>query len=238
MQWHSTRNPVCPGCCAKPRSDKALGVVTRRKYTSYLRQQGARGNISVMKCRLFHLTATFSFLSLLILNANATSSVKPIRDFKEPTHESQWVAENDGVMGGVSTGHATIDSGHLHFAGKISLENNGGFAQIYSSTEDLDVSEYSAIRLRIKGDGRVYQFRLTTDERYRGSRIAYKSEFRSTANQWTEVSIPLSTFSPTYRGRALSGPPLDKTSIKRIGLLLSDGQPGAFSLLVDWIGLE
>lgn len=50
-------------------------------------------------------------------------------------------------MGGVSDGQAQIKEGHLHFTGVLSLENNGGFAQIYSPVEQSDLSEYAGIHL-------------------------------------------------------------------------------------------
>ncbi len=141
-------------------------------------------------------------------------------------------------MGGVSLGKAEINDGELHFSGVLSLENNGGFAQIYSQTEVSDFSSYFAVKLRVKGDGRTYQFRLATDARFRGSQIAYRSEFKTEAGEWIEVSIPFESFVPSFRGRLLQGPPMNLTSVQRVAFLLNDGNPGTFSLKVDWIGLE
>ena len=141
-------------------------------------------------------------------------------------------------MGGVSSGKAEINDGELHFSGVLSLENNGGFAQIYSQTEVSDFSSYSAVKVRVKGDGRTYQFRMATDARFRGSQIAYRAEFKTKAGEWIEVSIPFETFVPSFRGRLLQGPPMNLKSVQRIAFLLNDGNPGAFSLEVDWIGLE
>ncbi|MCH8475428.1 MAG: CIA30 family protein [Opitutales bacterium] len=169
---------------------------------------------------------------------DTTASMKILRNFTPSTETAPWRAQNDGVMGGVSTGQATIFEEQLLFSGKISLENYGGFAQIYSPVDEGDFFPYTNLRLRLQGDGRTYQFRLATDAEYRGGRIAYKSTFPTQAGQWMEVSIPLSTFTPSYRGRDLSGPALDLTAIERMGFLLADGQAGEFSLLVDWIGLE
>ncbi len=171
------------------------------------------------------------------LNAEL-SSMELIRTFDASSEEPGWTAQNDGVMGGVSSGKAEIDDGELHFSGVLSMENNGGFAQIYSQTEVSDFSNYSAVKLRVKGDGRTYQFRIATDARFRGSQIAYRAEFTTEAGEWIEVSIPFESFVPSFRGRLLSGPPMNLTSVQRIAFLLNDGIPGAFSLKVDWIGLE
>lgn len=191
--------------------------------------------------------ASHSFTLLLVVillssfglsHAESISPMKILRNFDPSSESAAWLPQNDGVMGGVSTGRAEIREGNLYFTGELSLENNGGFAQVYSKTEASDFSAYSGIRLRVKGDGRVYQFRLEGDARFRGSPIAYWSAFPTQAGQWIEVSLPFSSLMPTYRGQALSGPALDLSSIRQIAFLLADGTPGGFSLIVDWIGFE
>jgi NADH dehydrogenase [ubiquinone] 1 alpha subcomplex assembly factor 1 len=183
-------------------------------------------------------------LALSAISQARTTAPKPahnmeiLRNFNSPNEEPAWAAQNDGVMGGVSTGRASIVEAKLLFTGELSLENNGGFAQIYSPTSQSDFSAFSAIHLRVKGDGRSYQFRLATDDRFRRSRIAYRAEFETKKDQWSEVSIPLDSFRPSHHGRQLSGPPLDLKSIRRIAFLLGDGVAGPFALEVDWIGLE
>jgi NADH dehydrogenase [ubiquinone] 1 alpha subcomplex assembly factor 1 len=175
---------------------------------------------------------------LALMSTTATDSMHVLRDFETPTEALPWPAKNDGVMGGISTGKAEMSDGVLHFTGKISLKNNGGFAQIYSLTQATDFSSYSAVRLRVKGDGRSYQFRLATDARYRGSRMAYRAGFSTQADEWIEVSIPFSSFVPSHHGNLLSGPSLDLTTVREITFLLGDGKPGPFALQVKWIGLE
>lgn len=193
-----------------------------------------------MKCLSLFTLLAFVSTSLVTTSMSAESNhpKKLLRDFESLEPSPQWRAQNDGVMGGVSTGGAELKDGALHFTGTLSLENNGGFAQIYSPTETPDFSKYTAVRLRVKGDGRDYQFRIATDARYRGSRIAYRSEFSTQVDQWTEVAIPFSAFKPSHHGRMLSGPPMDLTAVTQIAFLLGDGNPGDFTLQVDWIGLE
>ncbi|NDV61672.1 CIA30 family protein [Puniceicoccales bacterium CK1056] len=183
------------------------------------------------------ITISTSFLCLS-MNAASSSPMKILRDFDKPSGEPAWFAQNDGVMGGVSSGWGEIKEGHLQFSGELSLENNGGFAQIYSRIEQSDLTKYTGVRLRVKGDGRDFQFRIATDARFRGSRIAYRATFPTEADEWTEISIPFSSFVPSFRGNFLNGPPLDLSSIRQIAFLLADGNPGPFSLVVDWIGLE
>lgn len=192
---------------------------------------------------MFKYPHSFLLIAVLLplaglVNADSNSSVEMYRNFDPSSESAIWLSQNDGVMGGVSTGRADIREGNLHFTGELSVENNGGFAQIYSKTEVSDFPAHKGIRLRVNGDGRVYQFRVESDARFRGSRIAYGSAFSTQAGQWIEVSLAFSSFKPTYRGKALSGPPLDLSSIRQIAFLLADGTPGGFSLIVDWIGLE
>lgn len=183
------------------------------------------------------LSICFVLFPFVFLNAEF-SSMKLIRMFDASSTEPGWTAQNDGVMGGVSSGKAEINEDKLHFSGVLSLENNGGFAQIYSRTEVSDFSNYSGVRLRVKGDGRTYQFRIATDARFRGSQIAYRAEFKTEADKWIEVSIPFESFVPSFRSRLLPGPPMNLKSVQRIAFLLNDGNPGTFSLKIDCIGLE
>jgi len=50
--------------------------------------------------------------------------------------------------------------------------------------------------------------------------------------------VPLASLVPQFRGQKLAGPNLNRTRIEEIGLSLSDGNPGAFALEVDWIKAE
>ncbi|EBA00529.1 CIA30 family protein [Marinobacter sp. ELB17] len=159
-------------------------------------------------------------------------------DFSVTSPAPEWYAFNDGVMGGESRGGPAIVAGQLVFSGQISLENNGGFSSVKSSGHQFDVSAFHSLRLRVKGDGRRYQLRLYTDARFDQSPIAYTAEFPTLAGEWTESVIAISQLSPRFRGRALSGPPLDVERVEAIGLLLGDKRAGEFELRVEWIRAE
>ena len=74
-----------------------------------------------------------------------------------------WLVVNDGVMGGLSQSRAEkLPDGSIKFSGVISFENNGGFASIRHSGEMHLLNDSSGIRLKIKGDGKTYQFRVRT----------------------------------------------------------------------------
>jgi NADH dehydrogenase [ubiquinone] 1 alpha subcomplex assembly factor 1 len=151
--------------------------------------------------------------------------------------EPKWLAENDGVMGGVSKGGPELKDGSLHFSGVLSLENDGGFSSAQADMK-YDFSGKSGIVVRVKGDGRTYQFRLATDARYRGSEISYWAEFETKKGEWVEVKIPFGEFSPSHHGRQLDGPPLDVSKIEQVRFLIGDGKAGPFSMEVDWVDVE
>ena len=185
--------------------------------------------------------AAIALLCGLAVSAEAPAqehTVRTLMDFDNGPGEARWVAVNDGVMGGRSSGGPTVADGRLEFSGTLSLANNGGFSSVRSVGRDFDLSDASHMVLRVRGDGRRYQLRLATDARYRGMPISYGTEFDTTAGAWTEVRLPLAALRPTVRGSTLQGPPLDPSRVGEIGLLIADKREGAFTLLVDWIAAE
>ena len=149
--------------------------------------------------------------------------------------EPVWSPQNDDVMGGVSKGRAVIRDGVLEFTGSLSLENNGGFAQVRMRNLRYDLSGKKGVKLRVMGDGRTYQFRLATDARYRESRIAYRVEFPTEAGKWTEVEVLFANLKASHHGRSLDGPPANLKHVEEMSLLLADKREGPFALKVDWM---
>ena len=158
-----------------------------------------------------------------------------LMDFTDPDTHAAWHPINDSVMGGQSRGGAQFVDHRLVFKGDISLANNGGFASIRARDQHHDLSAFDSVLLRVKGDGRTYQFRLYTDAHYQGSRIAFATRFQTIKDTWLELRLHFSQLQPTLRGRQLSGPAFDPRRIQQMGFLLADKQEGAFELLVDWI---
>ncbi len=153
------------------------------------------------------------------------------RDKGEPV----WMVVNDDVMGGRSSSVARIADGKLLFEGRLSLENNGGFASIRTINQAYNLIGTSVFVLRVMGDGRDYQLRIASTARFRGSAVSYGATFKTVAGQWIEVSIPVETLKPSYRGNALSGPELDLADVRELGLLIGDKREGEFSFSLDWI---
>jgi NADH dehydrogenase [ubiquinone] 1 alpha subcomplex assembly factor 1 len=158
--------------------------------------------------------------------------------FDGDSAEPKWTAQNDSVMGGVSKGGAVVRDGALAFTGSLSLENNGGFAQVRIQNLDRDLLGKKGVKLRVMGDGRTYQLRLATDARHRGSRISYSVEFPTTADRWTEVEVRFADLKPSHHGNALDGPPVNLSQVEEMSFLIGDKREGPFALKVDWLKVE
>jgi monofunctional biosynthetic peptidoglycan transglycosylase len=156
-------------------------------------------------------------------------------DFSNPDPTVRWYVVNDGVMGGRSTSDIELtDEGTGMFSGYVSLENNGGFASIRATFESLDLSPYSGLALRVKGDGRSYQVRLRLGGSFDG--VAYSAAFETDPGEWQEIRLPFTEFEPTFRGRRPRGAgPLDPSRIRQVGFLIGDKREGPFRLEVAWV---
>lgn len=157
-------------------------------------------------------------------------------NFNSNSNPLDWQIVNDGVMGGRSKGHFEInDEGHGVFSGNVSLENNGGFTSIQHQLSFAeDAAEYRFAELRLKGDGKRYQFRIKANQVDRHSYMAYFQ----TSGSWETVSIPLSSMYPTFRGRRIDIPNFNESDIEQISFLISNKQEEQFELLIDHIQLK
>ncbi|MCF7733137.1 MAG: CIA30 family protein [Akkermansiaceae bacterium] len=154
----------------------------------------------------------------------------------EESEKFDWRIVDDGVMGGLSQGKREISKdGILRFFGTLSLANNGGFSSLRTEAVKLDLSGAEGVMLRVKGDGRTYQVRLTTDAEYQSREMSFQAGFPTEKDKWTEVKVPFGRFVGTWRGMELPDKTLDPAKILRLGLQLADKKEGAFELRVDWI---
>ena len=184
------------------------------------------------------LTALFFslFFGLLLMtfNGSPTNASDPdaerlLIDFRSAGSDLGWYVVNDNVMGGRSEGDFELASGELRFAGRTNTKG-GGFSSIRTKPLELDLSEHAGIRLYVKGDGRRYTWRLTTDARWRGRQISYWADFDTEDGAWSKVDIPFASFIPQFRGTRLDGPALDPRQITGMGLMIYDKQDGPFEL--------
>jgi apolipoprotein D and lipocalin family protein len=159
---------------------------------------------------------------------------KNLIDFRD-SDDTQWQVVNDGVMGGVSSsGIQQTGQGTGLFTGELSLENNGGFASVRALVGRQDLSRYDGLEIRVRGDGRTYQLRLRTNDRYDG--IAYRIFFPTREDEWVSRQLSFAEFQPTFRGSVVADAPvLDTTTISQVAFMLADKNPGAFSLEIDYV---
>jgi uncharacterized surface protein with fasciclin (FAS1) repeats len=154
----------------------------------------------------------------------------------EESEKLDWRIVDDGVMGGLSQGKREIgQDGILRFFGTLSLENNGGFSSLRTGPVKLDLSDSEGLMLRVKGDGRTYQVRLSTDAEYRGREMSFQAAFPTEKDKWTKVKVPFARLVGTWRGMDLPDKAFDPAKIRRLGLILADKKEGPFELRVDWI---
>ena len=157
-----------------------------------------------------------------------------LTNFTSTSSDLGWYVVNDNVMGGRSEGRFELrqgerEQGQLSFTGRTNT-NGGGFSSIRTKILQLDLSTFDGIRLRVKGDGRRYTWRLTSSARWRGRQISYWAEFETLDGAWNTINIPFSEFVPRVRGYQLDGPLLDSGQITGMGLMIYDKQDGPFEL--------
>jgi hypothetical protein len=158
-----------------------------------------------------------------------------LADFPASARELAWHVVKDGVMGGRSEGGFRLGEHSLLFTGTTNTDG-GGFVSIRSARRHLDLEAYEGVRLRVRGDGRTYTFRLTTSDTRSGPRpISYWADFRTGGDDWEVIDVPFRRFRPRQRGRWLEGRELHPGAIDSLGLMIYDERDGAFRLEVDWI---
>ncbi|MBO6824250.1 MAG: CIA30 family protein [Pseudomonadales bacterium] len=154
-----------------------------------------------------------------------------LTEFDDDQQDIQWRVVNDSVMGGRSIGDFQLDAGRLIFSGKTNTRG-GGFSSIRSVPGRLRIPvDAIGVELVGKGDGRTYTFRVQTS-----SGTSYWADF-PTSGDWQPIQIPFSDFLPRWRGRLLTGPPLDPSQIVSLGLMIYDKEDGDFSITLDKITL-
>lgn len=156
-------------------------------------------------------------------------------DFSAEAGLSGWEVEDDVVMGGRSDGSLSInEAGHAVFSGEVSLENDGGFSSVQNYFEPIDVSAYTKAVFRVKGDGKVYQFRVGSDP---DVKHAYIHPFQ-TSGDWQTVEVPFNRMTPQWRGNSLDLPNYPGQVLSHVRFLIGNGRPESFRLEIDKIWLK
>lgn len=173
-------------------------------------------------------------IQTLILLAT-TSPTMQLFDFNNDRDLSGWYVVDDGVMGGRSAGNLEInEDGNGIFFGDVSLENNGGFSSIRYRFEQRDISPHQLCKIRLKGDGKRYQFRVKTDKYDRHSYIFHFE----TSGEWQTIQIPLAEMYPAFRGRKLNMVNYPAHQLEELSFMIGNKKAESFKLELDWIELE
>ena len=133
---------------------------------------------------------------------------------------TQWRGVSDQVMGGISEAavtHGEIDGRPcLRLTGNVRLENDGGFIQaaldLSPSGDTVDASDYSGVRLVVRGNGERYSIHLRTPDNVRPWQ-SYRAHFTA-GPDWETIDLPFKSFVP-YRLETA----LDIARLRRIGLV-------------------
>ncbi len=172
----------------------------------------------------------FLFACFILLIQNPMT----LYDFNTESKANDWIIVDDVVMGGRSDGNFYInENGHGIFEGDVSLENNGGFSSVRHNCKTINVSDYSKIRINVKGDGSVYQLRVKSN---RGEYYSYTASFQS-SNNWGTIDIPFEALIPAFRGRVLDIPNFPGETISEIAILIGNKKAQKFKLELDNITL-
>ena len=156
-------------------------------------------------------------------------------DFTADSTIANWYIVDDVVMGGRSKGNFFVnEQGHGVFRGNVSLENNGGFSSVRHVFKEKQVSSFQKFVIRVKGDGKRYQFRVKTDWYDRHSYVAYFD----TSSDWQTIEIAFSDMVPTFRGYKLNIPNYPGSKMEEIAFLISNKRGEDFKLEIDRIDLK
>ena len=149
-----------------------------------------------------------------------------IFDFSTESGVKGWYIVNDGVMGGLSEGRFSVEKDMAIFKGAVSTDNNGGFTMIQNRFKTVKTNQFNAFVLKLKGDGKSYQFRVKSDKY---QQYSYVYQF-TTSGDWEEITIPFSDLVPQFRGRLLNVPNFDGNKIEEIAFLIGNKKDESFEL--------
>ncbi len=170
-----------------------------------------------------------SFLTAMMMNSLL------LFDFSSSSDWSGWEIQNDVVMGGKSSSDLSRSKeGNAVFAGDVSLRNNGGFASMQYHFTPKDIRGYDKAVIRLKGDGKQYQFRIKASL---NERAAYIYTFK-TNGEWQTIQILLNKMEPSYLGNKLDQPNFNANEMQEVRFLIGNGKAENFRLEIDKIELQ
>jgi len=152
----------------------------------------------------------------------------------------QWQVVLDGVMGGLSSGQATINEGVLTLTGTINT-NGGGFVQIRRPIEPADLGGATSIGFVADTDGRGYEAFFTDALPGRARSVSHFAtiDFRDPDDDSSAGVVTGSVALADLEARSFGTPILTdafRPDLSLVmGVILSDGIDGDFELRLDRI---
>lgn len=171
------------------------------------------------------------------LSSEESSPVRnrTLYQFTQKSGPLGWSIEDDVVMGGRSQGRLFInEAGNAVFSGRISLANDGGFSSVQADLPSIDVNNYQAVKLGLKGDGKRYQLRVDAQP---DAYHSYVSDFQ-TSGDWEVVTIPFADMHAIRHGDRLDLPNYPGQTLARLQILIGNAREETFQLEIDRIWLE
>ncbi len=162
---------------------------------------------------------------------------KLLFDFSDANSVRDWAAIDDRVMGGESQSRLRDDPrGHAVFEGVVSLERNGGFASVRSVPGDRGQPDAQVCQIEVRGPIKQFKLSLLIDDGF--DNLGYQASFEPSGNEWQSLSLPVTSFRASFRGRIVPGaPPLDPARVRQVGLMIAARQAGPFTLDIRRISL-
>lgn len=168
---------------------------------------------------------------LIFIMANNTI----IFDFDKESNISNWLILDDVVMGGKSYGNFYVNkNGHGEFYGDVSLENNGGFSSVRYRFNKEKIKAFSKFVIRVKGDGKAYQFRVKSSN---NDYHSYVYSFKTTT-KWETITIPFVEMYPVFRGRKLNLQNYKGEKMQEIAFLIGNKKNESYKLEIDKIEIN
>lgn len=151
------------------------------------------------------------------------------------TQTDDWQVVNDTVMGGRSQSEVYYTKESVVFKGRVSLENNGGFASLRSPYGEWDLTSYQTLTIRYRSTGFDMAWTMKDEQPY--YKPSFKGKLPNTQGAWTTVMFELRALQAYSLGRPLGYTVSNKElkQIIRLGIISNEKRAGDFELEIDHV---
>lgn len=125
----------------------------------------------------------------------------------------------------------------MRFDGTI-VTAGGGFTSVRRRLDAGELTGTTRVEMRIRSDERGYAVILESDERIDGRSVSYRADLNAGETDddgFAVVSASYADMDTSIFGFRVDAAPFDADEGREVGIIISDGLDGDFSLDVDWI---